>query len=594
MKSPFIAVLFLCVISCTAFGQTPNAQAIKIETPEIVAEVNGDKISRSSLAAECLELHGENELQELIGNTLIRMECERQKITITGVEINAEILQMAQTWKMSSEELLQTFEKRYGRPAEDYRYTVWRMLALGKLAGQRLVITDEELQTEYEKRYGAAVKVRQIVLATRAEAEAVLTQVRQHPESFAAVAKNQSVDPVTQPLGGALHPIRRHSYNPNVENLLFAMKEGDISPVVEFPLKHFSIYKCEEHLQPVDVDFATVRQALKLQIRDAKLPQVANDVFQELQRQTKVQIVRDNPALYSKYPGVAAVLNEQTLISQQELAESCIRKHGKDVLGDMINRRIVEQACKREGIIISEQDIDNEIREMAFKYLPLLPNGNANIELWLKRGTEESGLSIPMYRKNIVVPMLSLKRLTRKQVEVTEKEIQLAYEANFGQKVRCLAIFFDATQQRRAMEVWNMANNHKTEEAFRDLAEQYSYDPESRMGKGAIPPIARHCGHPELEDAAFSLKPNEISHIIQIEEALVILYCVGYVDPLPVKPEEVRTDLIADIFEKKQQMLVSECFDKLREKMIFDNYLTGESRNPDLENALKQETDPIR
>jgi parvulin-like peptidyl-prolyl isomerase len=590
MKSAFVTVISLLAMSCAVFGQTPNVPVIKIEAPDIVAEVNGDKISRSSLAAECLQLHGTNELQELIGNTLIRLECEQQRITVMAVEINAEILRMAQTFKMTSEQWLQELEERRGISPEQYRQdVVWRILALGKLAGQRLVITDAELQAEYEKHYGAAVQVRQIVLTSRAEAEAVLAAVKQNPEAFASFAKNRSVDPVTQPLGGMLHPIRRHSYDPNVENILFAMKTGEISNVVDFPLGHFSIYKCEGQLQPHDVDFDVVRQQLRLQMRDKKLRQVADELFLELQSRAKVQLVFGNPALYSRFPGVAAILNEQTIISQQELADRCIQKYGREVLGDIINRRIVEQACRRENIIISEQDIDNEIREMAFKYLPLLPNGAPNIELWLKRATEENGLSIPMYRKNVIVPVLSLKRLTRNMVQITEEEIQLAFEANYGQKVRCLAIFFEMNNQRQATEVWQMANRHKTEEAFSDLAARYSFHPESRLGKGVIPPIARHTGNPELERVAFSLKPGEISHIVQVEDYLVMLYCVGYVEPLPVKMEEVKVDLVANLFERKQQIIVSRYFGELYKQAVWNNYLTGESRNPVSERAVQGE-----
>ena len=595
MKYSFLTVLSLLAASCAVFGQTPTVPTIKIKAPEIVAEVNGDKISRSSLAAECLQLHGQDELQELINKMLIRLECERQKITITADEINAEVRRMAETFKMDSKEYLELLEKQRGIMPEQYRQDIiWRILALGKLAGQRLSISEAELKTEYEKNYGGAVQVRQIVLASKTDAEATLAEVKQHPETFSSIAKNRSIDPVSQPYGGMLHPIRRHSYNPHIEKVLFSMKKGDISPVVEFPIGHFTIFLCEGHLEPrSDVDLANVKMQLALQIRVDKLPQIANEVFTELRNRAQVQVVFGDQALHNQYPGVAAILNGQK-IPQQALAETCIEKHGKTVLGDMINRLIIEQACRRENIAISEQDIDNELREMAFKYLPLLSNGQADVELWLKRATEDSGLSIPMYRKNVVVPLLSLKRLTRKMIEVSKEDVQRAFEANFGKKVRCLAIFFEAGNDRRAQDVWRMANRHKTEESFGDLAAQYSYDPESRLGRGVIQPIARHCGHPTLEKAAFALQPNELSELIQVEDSLVILYCVGYVDPLPVEIEGVEVDLVADIFEKKQQMIVSRYFEKLREQAIYDNYLAGISQNPTLKEALQEDENLLR
>jgi len=182
------------------------------------------------------------------------------------------------------------------------------------------------------------------------------------------------------------------------------------------------------------------------------------------------------------------------------------------------------------------------------------------------------------------VPVLALKRLTRDQVKVTQEELQKSFEANFGHKVRCLAIYFRGNDHRRAQEVWQMANRHRTAENFGDLAEHYSFEPNSRLNKGVIPPIARHCGRPELEKEAFSLKPGELSQIIQVEDQLVILFCVDYVAPLTVKLEDVQADLVADIHEKKIQVAIARYFEKLYEQAVWYNYLTGESQNPALEN----------
>ena len=597
-KSVFITLLCFLLINGTVFGQTSNTPAIKIETPQIVAEVNGDKITRSNLADECLLLYGENELHDLINKTLIRLECDRQKIVITAEEINAEILRVAQTFGISSEQWLQALEQQRNISPEQYRQDViWRKAALAKLAAPRLarlMPSEAELQKEFDTQYGPAVQVRQIVLTKKAEAEAVLAEVKQYPQTFAAVAKNRSIDPVTQPCGGMLRPIRRHTLeNPDVEKMLFAMKPGEISPIIEMFAGQFVIFKCESHYESADVDRETERQRLALKIREEKLPEIAAEVFVELQQQAKILIVLGNPALYKQYPGVAALLNGQ-VIPQKELAEVCVQKYGKEILNDMMNRLLVEQACRREKITISEQDIDKEIWEMAFKHLPLNPDGSANITQWLKRTTEETGLSIPMYRKNVVVPVLSLKRLTKKHVVVTPDDVQRSFEANYGRKVRCLAIYFNEGDMRRAQEVWHKANQHKTEENFGDLAERYSFDPHSRLGKGVIPPIARHCGQPDVENAAFALQPNELSEIIQVEDHLVILYCLGSVEPLPVKIEAVQADLISDIFEKKQQMIIARYFEKLYEQASFDNYLTGESKNPTLERAVREGAGQVR
>lgn len=585
MKNTAAVVLF-SLITGTVFGQPPApapsaakpVNTLKLDTPELAAEVNGEKIFRHQLAAECLSLYGESELQELINTNLIRMECDRLKITVTAEEIDSEVIRMAQTFKMSSDQWLKLLEKERQIQPEQYRQDiVWRMLALAKLAGPRVQISPQELQQAYDAQFGQAVQVRQIVLNSRAEAESLLTALKKNPESFPSAAKNKSLDPVSQPYGGMIQPVRHHTLNPQIEKILFGLKPGEISPVVEWPAGQFIIFRCEKYIEPQQVDFQAVQEQLRLKLRDTKLRQVADDVFTELQKKTKVQIVLANPALMTQYPGVAAFLNGQAVL-QKDLADVCLQKHGKTVLNDMISRLIVEQACRQEKITITEADIDNEIRESAIKFLPLKADGSADTELWIKRAVEESGLPPAIYRKQTVAPMLALKRLTKKAVIVTEEDIQRSFEANYGQKVRCLAIIL--RDQRRAQEVWAMANRHKTAENFGDLAEKYSIDQDTRLGRGVIPPFAKYCGQPELEKEAFSLKPGDLSQIVQTDDHLVILFCIGYVEPVKVNIAEVKADLIADIFEKKQQLVIHRYFERLYEQAVFSNYLTGVSQKP--------------
>jgi len=56
----------------------------------------------------------------------------------------------------------------------------------------------------------------------------------------------------------------------------------------------------------------------------------------------------------------------------------------------------------------------------------------------------------------------------------------------------------------------------------------------------------------------------------------------------------VKADLVADIFEKKQQMIIARYFEKLYEQATWDNYLKGESRNPALERAMREESQQQR
>jgi parvulin-like peptidyl-prolyl isomerase len=574
-----------------ADAQNGQLQAV-IAIPEVVAEVNGDKILKADLSTECLRLHGTEELKDLVKKFLIQIECSRLNITVTQQEINNEVERMAKAFKFSTQEWLDLLEKERGMTSETYMEDIIHpILAIGKLAGSRMNITEEEIQREMNARYGQAVQVRQIVLGSRKDAEKVWLELKSNPEAFPSVAKNRSLDPASQPYGGLIHPIRQGSTNPEVEKIVFGLKPGEISPIVEWPAEQFLIFRCEQHLQPQNVDKEKVREQLITKIRDLKTRSAAEEVFRELQNRSRIDIVFGNPARMAQVPGVAAIISNQHTnqhISQKYLEEICLKRHGKPVLSDMISKLIVEQACRKQNVVITDADIDREIREMAIKYLPLRQDGSPNIELWMKMKTEESRMSPDVYRTNTVWPILALKRLSRPLVQVTEEDIQRGFESNFGKKVRCLAIVFDPKDQRRAQEVWEMANRNKTSENFAHLAEKYSMDPESRMAKGVIPPISRYCGQPTLENEAFGLLPNELSQIIQVDENWVILYCLGHEEQSITNINEVKTDLVADIFEKKQNIVITKYYENLFNHAAIDNYLTQESRNPEIEKAIRE------
>ncbi|MDR1141413.1 MAG: peptidylprolyl isomerase [Planctomycetaceae bacterium] len=585
---PFILFILFLSLNLKAEAQQKEMLPAVLEMPEVVAEVNGDKIMKTDLAAECLRLHGTEELKDLVKKFLIQLECSRLNIVVTQQEINNEVERMAKAFKFSTQDWLDLLEKERGMTAEMYMEDIIQpILAIGKLAGVRMNITEEEIQREMNARYGAAVQVRQIVLGSRKDAEKVWVDLNANPESFPSVAKNRSLDPASQPYGGLIHPIRQGSVNPEIEKIVFGLKAGEISPIVEWPAGQFLIFRCEQHLQPQNVDKEKVREQLVTKIRDMKTRSAAEDVFRELQSHAQIEIIFGNSARMAQVPGVAAVVNGQS-ISQKYLAEICLKRYGKPVLSDIISKLVVEQACRKQNIAITDTDIDREIREMAIKYLPLQQNGSPNIELWMKMKTEESRTTPNVYRTNTVWPVLALKRLSRPFVQVTEEDIQRGFESNFGKKIRCLAIVFDPKDQRRAQEVWEMANRNRTPENFKNLAEKYSMDPESRIARGVIPPISRYSGQPALENEAFGLLPNELSQLIQVDENWVILYCLGYEEPSITNINDVKADLVADIFEKKQNIAVEKFYENLFNQAAIDNYLTGESRNPEIEKAIRE------
>jgi hypothetical protein len=76
--------------------------------------------------------------------------------------------------------------------------------------------------------------------------------------------------------------------------------------------------------------------------------------------------------------------------------------------------------------------------------------------------------------------------------------------------------------------------------------------------------------------------------VIQIADRFMVLFCEGFTPPAKVRLEEVRDELHADIFEKKQRIEMARYFTHLREGAAIDNFLAGTSQSPVRRSAARQ------
>ena len=565
--------------SAAASGATKGKAQAKM-----VAMVNGEEINREDLGRECLWHYGNEVLEGLLNKHLIVQECARHNIAVTRKEVDAEINRMATRFGLSVDQWMTMLEKDRGiSPARYADDIIWPTLALRKLAGEQLVVTPEEVQHERETQFGRAVQVRLIMCQKREKAEQVHAAAVADPASFGKLAKQHSEDVNSASSEGLIQPIRRHVGYKEIEQAAFGMQEGEISPVIKVGNQHV-ILLCERILPARPVDEARVNPQLEEAIRTEKMRGVAAKIFQKLQEGAKVVNVFNDPARSKQMPGVAALVNGQK-IALRDLAEECIKRHGTDVLEGTINRKLIEQACKKRGITVAEQDLDAEIAQAAAMSVAHKKDGSPDVEAYLKLVVEEQKITVPIFRRDAVWPSVALKKLVSGSVEVTKEDIQRGFEANYGPRVRCRAIVMN--DHRRANEVWEKARGNLTAEFFGQLAKQYSIDATSGSMGGQIPPIKKWGGQRELEDAAFKLRPGELSGILVLEGKYVMLLCEGYTEPVQVSMEEVHQELCNDIHEKKMRIAMGKYFRNLQNTAHIDNYLAGTVHSPKRDAAVK-------
>ncbi|MDA0832670.1 MAG: peptidylprolyl isomerase [Planctomycetota bacterium] len=306
--------------------------------------------------------------------------------------------------------------------------------------------------------------------------------------------------------------------------------------------------------------FVVLIAAVMMQVmRDKPNPALADTTSEENDRS-------ERSARGRVAPDRAVAKVGDVVINYEDLAQECVQVTGRKILDDMINRLIIQQACDKRQIEVTPAEVDAEVLKISKQF-------NLPVESWYQMLESEQGLTKGQYRRDVIWPILALRKLAGEQTEISEDEIKRSFIRDYGPRVKARIIVLD--NQRRAQAVWEEANRG-TPDDFERLAAAHSIEPTSRSLRGAIPPIRRYVGNDELEKVAFKLKAGEISGIIQIAASrYAILLCEGQTEPVVSGIDEVREIIIGNLVEEKAGDAVNQVFAKLKEETLVDNYLTN-------------------
>lgn len=587
-RSIFFAVLSLGLI-LSSFVQAQNAPSAAPGRTvlQVLANVNNQEISRQKVIDAALEDHAEQVLVSLVNRMVIENACTAANVVVTEEEILAEIDATAKKFSIPKEQYLKMIEEERGITPKMYVDEIIRpQLAVKKLAGKAVNVTDADLQIEYDRTYGPAVKVRMISVKTKEEADKIRAEIEKDPSQFAALAQKYSTDSYTAALGGVVPPLRRHTNDKAVENVIFSMKPGDLSQPVPIG-DQFVILLCEQ-LIPANAKLEDVKDELTALVSQKKQRDIGQEYMKKLFEKAKIEIIYGDKAKMDRRPGVAAVVDGR-VISTQVLGNECLSLFGKEVLTGVINRTLIEQELKKRKITITDADLQAKMASEAEVSFPVGKDGKPNVQGWLKTICQKFGVTEERYIRDAIWPSVALEKLAAGRFEVTNEDLQNSYQANYGKKVRVRAIVLN--DMRTAQRVWEKARKAGTEEEFAQLARQYSIEASSRENGGEVPPIARFSGQPELEEAAFNLKEGELSGIIQVENVCIILLCTGFTEPIGITFDEAKELIRKDVEFKKMQLAVAEVFEEIQDRASIENYLEGTVKSSkDAQNAANPKT----
>lgn len=156
----------------------------------------------------------------------------------------------------------------------------------------KITVTEDETRKYFEghkEEFLHAVKVSQIVLASAEEAAKTLEEVKAGAD-FIKLAKTKSIVRERNPTGITDY-FTRGNYFPEVEEIVFKMKVGEISPVMPAPDGSFLLLKVLDRRRIKDsIDYYEIRDYIQKNVLElARRREVLNAVMARIKTAYKVE-----------------------------------------------------------------------------------------------------------------------------------------------------------------------------------------------------------------------------------------------------------------------------------------------------------------
>jgi foldase protein PrsA len=218
---------------------------------------------------------------------------------------------------------------------------------------------------------------------------------------------------------------------------------------------------------------------------------------------------------FSKEPAVASVGGEN--IKKEELYSLLVKQYGNEALDALVTDKIIEIEAKKEKITISDKEKEEELKDLKESY-----GGEEGFKAALEQsGVTEAGIAEDIEK------YLKTEKLLEPRIDLKEEEIKAYFDENkdqFAHQEQVKASHILVEDEAAAKEVKSKLDKG---EDFADLAKEYSTDASNAESGGELGYFGKGEMEAAFEEAAFSLKANEISgpvktdygyHIIKVED----------------------------------------------------------------------------
>ncbi|MEI2666360.1 peptidyl-prolyl cis-trans isomerase [Rossellomorea sp. LJF3] len=240
-----------------------NWSSRKVGTPEVVASVGGESVTREDWLYALEQQHGKEELRAMVNQKVIDHLAKKYDISVSNKEVEQEYYLIQSVYNAYDEENLED--------EATLKEQIKSELLLEELITKDVQVPEKEMKKFYaqnEDQYSIPkmYKLKQLKVADRTEAEQVLKEL-DGGSNFEALAMERSTDEQSAHLGGDIGyvPIDGDILSPEAKAEVEPLSQGEwTSPIQQD--SDYVIYYVDGILKERDFSFKEVKSQIRRQI----------------------------------------------------------------------------------------------------------------------------------------------------------------------------------------------------------------------------------------------------------------------------------------------------------------------------------------
>lgn len=255
---------------------------------------------------------------------------------------------------------------------------------------------------------------------------------------------------------------------------------------------------------------------------------------------------------------------------QQPIDDSVVPAMKENILETLINRELLYQTSQKKGITLGATEVESQLEKIKQQISPGKSFAQALAEINITEKEFTSQIS-----KAISIQKL-LDAEVYQNITVTEKETRIFYDNNpqfFKKPEQVKASHILIQVDRQSEEEQKLQARKKIEEIqtklkhgedFAELAKQFSECPSGKNG-GELGVFERDKMVKPFSDAAFALKPGEVSDIIETQFGFHIIKVFEKIPETKLLFKDIKERLSQNMKRQKSQKETTAYINRLKE-----------------------------